>query len=208
MITSKLKQVETTEGEEVVLVCEFSGKPEPTCQWSKDGLTVKPDGRIRIKMTETSATITIKETTLEDEGTYKCTVRNDFGTVSTSTQVLVNEKEGGPNIKEKLKDIVAIPGQNVKFSVRVSGTAEVDWFRNEELVEDSGRFMIVDNEKNGVFELGIEDVHPEDVGTYKCVVFNESGEVSSTARLRIQEEVVTPAITEETESTPLEGNYF
>lgn len=206
VITSKLKQVEITEGEDVVLVCEFSGKPGPTCEWSKDGLTLKPDGRIRIKVTDTSSTITIKESTLEDEGHYKCTVRNEFGSGTTSTEVLVNEKQegAGPRIVEKLKDIAAVLGQKVKFSIRVSGTAEVDWFRNEELVEDSGRFIVVDNENEGLFELEIEDVHPEDIGTYKCVVFNESGEVSSTARLRIQEGI-TPEGVDETESAPLKG---
>lgn len=205
-----MKQVETTEGEEIVLVCEYSGKPAPTPEWTKDGLTVKSDGRIRIKTTDTSATITIKETTLDDEGVYKCVVTNELGSATTSAEVLVNEKGDGPHIEKKLKDVFGVIGEQATFKIRVTGTAEVDWFKDDKLIQDSGRYALVDEEENGAFSLEIDDIQPEDVGTYKCVVFNQSGEASSKARLLIQEESVLPTLSEEAESAPIEGNivYF
>lgn len=198
--------MEVTEGEEAILFCDFTGTPEPTCEWLKDGVTLKPDDRVVIEQTGKSCTVTIKETTTQDEGTYKCVLRNEFGSTSTTTEVVVNEKPlgEGPTILEKLRDITVKIGQEANFKIRVSLPAEVDWYRGEDIIEDSGRFIIIDDEDStGLFQLTIENVQPEDIGRYKCVVFNEDGEVSCKAKLALQEEeVVAPETIEETEAAP------
>jgi hypothetical protein len=204
--TTKLTALEVTEGEEAKLFCDFTGTPEPTCEWSKDGTNLRPDDRITIAYTDKSSTLTIKESTTEDEGSYKCLVRNEFGSSSTTTDLVVNEKElgSGPTIIEKLKDVTVSIGQEAIFKIRVSLPAEVDWYKGEEILDDSGRFVIIDDEdSDGLFQLVIEDVQPEDIGRYKCVAFNEDGEMSCKAKLVLQEEeMVSPEVIEEIEAAP------
>lgn len=207
VITSKPSSLEVTEGEGAKLTCSFTGKPEPTCEWFKDGVEVESDNRVKIEHSGTSTTLIIKESNVSDEGYYRCVVRNGLGTVSTTSELVVNEKAlgEGPRILDKLNNVKVKFGQEAVFKIRVSLPAEVDWYKGEQVLEDSGRFMIVDDEDGkGLFQLIIEDVQPDDVGRYKCVAFNEDGEVTCKAKLEIfEDEVVAPEIVDETEAAPL-----
>lgn len=73
------------------------------------------------------------------------------------------------------------------FSVIIGGILEfeVDWFKDEKVIEDKGRFVIRDDFDKGKFFLIIEEIFVEDVGIYKCVVFNEVGEELYEVRLSI-----------------------
>lgn len=172
--------------------------------WTKDGKAVQSDGRVRIKTTDNSSTIIITDVSLDDVGMYKCVVTNELDKAATSAEVLIDEKEAGPHIEEELKDCFAVIGEQAVFKIRVSGTVEVDWFKDEKPIQDSGRFVLIDDEEIGEFSLEIDDVQAEDIGIYKCVVFNQSGEASSKARL-VQEESFLPTLSEEAETAPVEG---
>lgn len=206
-ITSGLTNLEVTEGQEAKLTCSFTATPQPTCEWFRDGVDVTDDHRIKLEQSETSTSLTIKESTLKDEGFYRCIVRNEVGSASTTSELVVNEKElgDGPRILEKLNNVKVKNGQEAIFRIRVSLPAEVDWYKGEQVLEDSGRFIIVDDEDgNGLFQLVIENVKPDDAGRYKCVAFNEDGEVSCKAKLEIQEdEIIAPVTLDETEAAPL-----
>ena len=147
-----------------------------------------------------------KETELEDEGDYKCVARNDFGSVSSQAELLVNDSGTKPEFKEKMKNLNVQAGQEAKFDVKVAGSPppEVDWLKGDEKVEDGGRFVWVDDEgDDGVFSLIIEDVKPEDGGKYECIAFNELGEVSCKGKLVVEESLVAPEFAVEAESAPI-----
>lgn len=208
VITSKLSSLEVTEGEEVVLTCSFTGKPEPTCEWFRDGVEVHSDDHVKIEQSATSTKLVIKQSKTQDEGHYRCVVRNALGIASSKSDVIVNEKPmgEGPRILDKLNNVKVKVGQEAIFKLRVSLPAEVDWYKGEQIIEDTGRFVIVDDEDgSGLFQLIIEHVQPDDVGRYKCVAFNEDGEASCKAKLEIHEdEIIAPEIVDETEGAPLE----
>ena len=77
------------------------------------------------------------------------------------------------------------PGEDGCFRVRVKGNVKVDWYKGEELLEDVGHVVIVDEEDGETFTLALEEASAEDSGMYKCVASNKAGTVSCSASLKV-----------------------
>lgn len=205
--------METVEGKDVKLTCKLSGKPEPIIEWFKDDHKVKPDERIKVDYDGTSSTLVIRKTVLDDEGLYKCVATNENGTVSSSAELLVDEQKVNITITQDLEDVTAAVGKEAKFDVRVSGSPkpDVDWVRNDEIIEDVGRYLLVDEEEGeGHFSLVIDDIQPEDAGLYKCIIVNETGKVETSAKLVVEDDSSAPKFDKDRESpiTVPEGKSF
>lgn len=71
-------------------------------------------------------------------------------------------------IKQEMKDIEIKEGSDAKFDVRVDGAdKEVDWYRDDELLEDAGRIIIEDphpESNDNLYSLTIENCGPNDSG--------------------------------------------
>jgi sulfate adenylyltransferase subunit 1 (EFTu-like GTPase family) len=67
----------------------------------------------------------------------------------------------------------------------VKGNVKVDWYKGDELLEDAGHVVIVDEEDGETFTLALEEASAQDSGLYKCVATNEAGTVTSTATLTV-----------------------
>ena len=157
-------------------------------------MKVKETKRIKPESDNEIYSLNFNETELDDEGDYKCVARNDFGSVSTVAELLVNEAGTKPEFKEKMKNVSIQAGKEARFDVRVTGSPppEVDWLKGDEKIEGDDRFTIIDGEADGLFSLIIEEVKPEDAGKYGCVAFSELGEVSCKAHLIVEEALVAP----------------
>ena len=199
------EDVEVEEGKPARIECQISGQPKLNVEWFKDSDKVKETKRVKLESDDEKFSLNFKETKLEDEGDYKCIARNEFGSVSTNAELLVNEALAKPDFKEKMKNLTIQAGKEARFDVRVTGTPppEVDWLKGEEKIEDDGRFAVVDDEGDGLFSLIIDDVKPEDAGRYECIAFNEVGEVSCKANLVVEEALVAPEFAVEAESAPV-----
>ena len=64
----------------------------------------------------------------------------------------------------------------------------MDWYKGDELLEDAGHVVIVDEEDGETFTLALEEASAEDSGTYKCVATNKAGTVTCTAKLKVSTE--------------------
>ena len=197
--------VEVEEGKPARIECQISGQPKPTVEWFKDSEKVKESKRIRAESDNETFSLNFKETELDDEGDYKCVACNEFGSVSSQAELLVNEAGAKPEFKEKMKNVSVQAGEKASFHVLVTGSPppEVDWVRGDDKLEDAGRFAMLDNEEEGSFSLIVEDVKPEDSGKYGCIAFNELGEVSCKANLAVEETLVAPEFAEEAASAPV-----
>ena len=166
---------------------------------------MKETKRVRPESDNETFSLNFKEAELDDEGDYKCVARNEFGSVSTQAELLVNETGAKPEFKEKMKNASVQAGKQARFDVLVTGLPppEVDWLKGDDKLEDEGRFSMIDNEEEGSFSLIIEDVKPEDSGKYECIAFNELGEASCRANLVVEEILVAPEFAEEAESAPI-----
>lgn len=193
VIKSQLKPKQVTEGQECKFTCEVTGKPEPIVKWMKDGKELQTNRRIKADFDGITSTLHFKEVSLDDEAMYECVVTNDLGKTSSSAELLVEEKRTEPEFTDVLRRVEVSVGDEAKFEVHTRGNPkpEVDWFKDGKLLEDTGRFEIVD-EKDGLHSLIIGKVEEDDAGTYKCVAFNEAGEVETSAPLTIKEELEAP----------------
>ena len=70
--------------------------------------------------------------------------------------------------------------------MRVKGDVKVDWYKGDELLEDAGHVVIVDEEDGETFTLALEEASAEDTGTYKCVATNNAGTVTCAATLLVE----------------------
>ena len=202
--TQPLETVEVTEGSSATLECRVKGIPEPTVAWFKDGSSVADGKRYKTRFDGERATFKITTTELDDEGEYKCVVKNAFGSASCLSELLVNEANAKPEFAEKMKPVDVTEGEPATFTVKVTGnpTPVIDWYQGKEQLEDKGRIEMVDDEETNIYSLTIKDTVSEDAGMYKCVAINEEGQASSKAALAVKVVITEPAFeTEEGESS-------
>ncbi|MEJ1283224.1 myosin light polypeptide kinase [Cricetulus griseus] len=103
------------------------------------------------------AELHIQDALPEDRGTYTCLAENALGQVSCSARVTV---QGNP-------------------------PPEIIWLHNENEIQESEDFHF--EQKGGRHSLCIQEVFPEDTGTYTCEAWNSAGEVRTQAILTVQE---------------------
>lgn len=116
---------------------------------------------------------------------------------------VIDEADQKPVFKQTLQDIVAEPGKEAKFDVIVEGDVDIEWVKDDKVVEDKGRFILVDGEAPGMYSLVIDDIQPEDAGEYECVAINDFGETSSKAQLKFEQNGITPHLIDEVECAPI-----
>ena len=205
MFIESLQPVEVVQGSPAKLQCKVTGVPEPSIEWFRDSEPVKEDKRIKIRFDGELSSLKILSTELEDEGAYKCVAKNDLGSVSCASELLVNEPNKKPEFIEKMKPVNVTEGEPARFDVTVEGNPlpVVDWFKGKDKLNDEGRYVMMANEEAGIFTLIVEDTVPEDAGTYKCVAANEEGQASSKAALAVKEKMIAPEFTDLEESAPI-----
>lgn len=201
-ITSMLKPVEVSEGKPAKLFCKVTGNPQPTCKWTRDGLSVRTDSRVKAEFDGETCSLNFRETTIDDEGFYKVTVSNDFGSASSTCQLLVNEVGVRPAFEQKMKNVNIIEGEDATFRVKLSGlpTPGIQWLKDSTEITDGGRYEVTD--EDGVHTLQIRNCTVQDTAKYQCVAFNSMGEVASKAKLDVEEHVARPEFV-----GPIEGPF-
>ena len=70
--------------------------------------------------------------------------------------------------------------------MRVKGNVKVDWYKGDELLEDAGHVVIVDEEDGETFTMALEEASVQDSGMYKCVASNQAGTVTCSATLIVE----------------------
>jgi hypothetical protein len=88
-----------------------------------------------------------------------------------------------------------ILGDIVRFDIRVVGNPEpvIEWFKNNQPIEDEGRFIIideVDDQDKELYSLLIEGCKLEDDAEYSVVAMNEAGKDTSTCHLVVTRKTI------------------
>ncbi|XP_004640302.1 palladin isoform X3 [Octodon degus] len=97
VFTKELQSTTASEGQVVVLECRVRGAPPLQVQWFRQGMEIQdsPDFRILQKKPRSTAepeeicTLVIAETFPEDAGIFTCSARNEFGSVTSTAQLVV-----------------------------------------------------------------------------------------------------------------------
>ncbi|KAL6036288.1 hypothetical protein STEG23_024024 [Scotinomys teguina] len=97
VFTKELQNTAASEGQVVVLECRVRGAPPMQVQWFRQGSEIQdsPDFRILQKKPRSTAepeeicTLVIAESFPEDAGIFTCSARNDYGSVTSTAQLVV-----------------------------------------------------------------------------------------------------------------------
>ncbi|XP_048186816.1 palladin isoform X1 [Perognathus longimembris pacificus] len=97
VFTKELQNTAASEGQVVVLECRVRGAPPVQVQWFRQGIEIQdsPDFRILQKKPRSTAepeeicTLVIAETFPEDAGIFTCSATNDYGSVTSTAQLVV-----------------------------------------------------------------------------------------------------------------------
>jgi hypothetical protein len=83
-----------------VFTCNFGGDPEPTVTWSKDGMTIKDEGRFMIVIKKGYTELEIEKVQYADAGTYQIALANPNGNAWAEAILDMNGKSLGSFIEE------------------------------------------------------------------------------------------------------------
>ncbi|XP_047304142.1 myosin light chain kinase, smooth muscle isoform X8 [Homo sapiens] len=198
--SSVLKDCAVIEGQDFVLQCSVRGTPVPRITWLLNG---QPIQYARSTCEAGVAELHIQDALPEDHGTYTCLAENALGQVSCSAWVTVHEKKSSrkseyllpvapskptaPIFLQGLSDLKVMDGSQVTMTVQVSGNPppEVIWLHNGNEIQESEDFHF--EQRGTQHSLCIQEVFPEDTGTYTCEAWNSAGEVRTQAVLTVQE---------------------
>ncbi|XP_016104092.1 neurofascin-like [Sinocyclocheilus grahami] len=171
--------IKTTEGNNTHLDCPYFGSPKPDLRWSKGGLGTLEGSR---HMILPNGTLEIRNTKLQDQGSYVCVASNVIGR---------DEKEVQLEVKEPIKIVraphntVVIRGSLAHFDCKIKFDPTLDvtvtWLKDKKFLI-LGRRMTKDEDS-----LSIADVYRRDEGAYTCRVKSELEEVTASAKLTVMD---------------------
>ncbi|XP_050975208.1 myosin light chain kinase, smooth muscle isoform X2 [Labeo rohita] len=200
VFSSSLKDCSVLEGQDFILQCSVEGRPLPELTWLHNDQPVPYSHTV---FENNTAQLTVKEAVLEDAGVYSCVAVNDHGRAVCTARVLVKAKPSvkrsaappvtdvrrpsAPVFLKGLQDLRVMDGSQVTMTVEVTGnpTPEVVWLHNGKEIQESEDFHF--ERKGCQYTLFIQEVFPEDTGTYTCEVWNEAGVARTEASLTVQE---------------------
>uniref|UniRef100_A0A8C0FZE5 Neural cell adhesion molecule L1-like protein n=1 Tax=Chelonoidis abingdonii TaxID=106734 RepID=A0A8C0FZE5_CHEAB len=186
--TSDVYSIEST----ALLLCEATGKPEPTIKWRLNGMPIDSNfvGDLDILFNENWVSITNLQ--LQDSAVYQCEATNKHGTILATANV--NVLNIAPLVlTSNSEDYATVVGSNAFLHCQVfaSPPAVISWMRDDSTRPLEGlRYTVYEN---GTLE--IRETKKEDSGSYTCWVTNVRGKRAITANLGIRDAtklVVTP----------------
>nr|P31398.2 RecName: Full=Hemolin; AltName: Full=Hemocyte aggregation inhibitor; AltName: Full=Protein P4; Flags: Precursor [Manduca sexta]AAA20148.1 hemolin [Manduca sexta] len=159
-------------GDVTMIYCMYGGVPMAYPNWFKDGKDVngKPSDRITRHNRTSGKRLFIKETLLEDQGTFTCDVNNEVGKPQKHS-VKLTVVSGPRFTKKPEKQVIAKQGQDFVIPCEVSAlpAAPVSWTFNAKPISGS---RVVASPSG----LTIKGIQKSDKGYYGCQAHNEHGD--------------------------------
>ncbi|CAF2489671.1 unnamed protein product [Rotaria sp. Silwood2] len=178
ILLKPLTDTEVITNSDASFTCEFQSSPTANIQWFHDG---KPINATPNKYDITYDTKTnqhkliIKNTTLNDHGTYSAKATNELGHIQTDAKLYVIN---APDFVSGLKDKTVIAKETIELNVKVNGTPQptLTWLKaGKEIKPDDKKYSIVPIDKDGNAKLIIKDINEDDHGLYSCIAKNKVG---------------------------------
>jgi len=164
-ITAQPQNQLVATGTTATFAVSVSAQPTPTYQWFKDGTAING---------ATSATFSIASAQSADPGTYKVTISQTVGGVTTSvTSAGATLSLGSaPTITTQPQNQTVTAGANVTLSVVATGTPTPTYLWYKDSAAISGATSAT---------LSLSSVQSANAGSYKVTVTNAFSSIDSTA---------------------------
>lgn len=166
-------------GDEIRLECVAFGYPVPSYNWTrKNGDLPKKAYTLSYQRV-----LIIPNATVNDNGEYICTTKNDKKSIPKSVNVNIQMR---PNFTIPLKDQIKDFNSEVNFVCEANSIPDSNytWYKNGEFLNrdnlDRDKYVVQDN------LLTVKYLDPDkDNGMYQCRAMNQLAAVYSSAQLRV-----------------------
>ncbi|XP_041657656.1 neurotrimin isoform X1 [Cheilinus undulatus] len=180
------RDIIVNEGANVTLMCQASGKPEPSISWrliSSSGDLASDDEYLEIP-----------SISRQRAGTYECTAVNDIDTDVQTVDITVNY---APSVSEG-RDVGVTPGQRGVLECEADAVPEADfeWYKDDRRIF-SGLDGVEILNSGSLSKLMFYNVSDGDYGNYTCIAINSIGSSNTSFLLFV--------VIEPTSSTLLQG---
>ncbi|XP_071406320.1 contactin-3 isoform X2 [Pithys albifrons albifrons] len=179
----KLIQVQI--GSTVDFECKPKASPKAKCSWKKGGEQLQENERITLLK---DGGLRVANVTKVDAGSYTCLAKNQFGTASGSTNLIVTEPT---RITLAPSNMDVTVGESVVLPCQVQHDPILDitftWYFNGTLTDfkrDASHFEKVGGSASG--DLMIRNIQLKHSGKYVCMVKTEVDSVASAAELIVR----------------------
>ncbi|CAH1393820.1 unnamed protein product [Nezara viridula] len=182
-------------GETCTLSCPAYGIPIPDIKWFKDGNQMEVDYNKYVEEDEQWSFI-IPKISRKDAGNYTCVVKNQYGTIThtSNVQVYENLKEL-PLVIESPSNITVNIGESANFECKVvddNVSKTVHWLKHSihplHLNLNNNQQLEQYYVKSNNNTLSIRNVQTSDEGWYTCLVITQQRKNISSAWLEVTEE--------------------
>lgn len=166
-------------GEEIRLECMAFGYPVPSYNWTRLEGGLPRHARLE----SYNRILIVPNATINDNGDYQCTVRNDRKSLSKTITINIQMR---PNFTIPLRDKIKDFNSEVNFICEANAIPDVNytWYKNGNLLEretmDKDKYIIQDN------VLTIKYLDPDkDNGMYQCKAKNQLRGAYTSGQLRV-----------------------
>ncbi|XP_059576117.1 titin-like, partial [Alligator mississippiensis] len=195
-----LQPVMIEEGDILQLSCHVHGSQPIKIQWQKAGREIRASDKCSFSFLNGMALMEVSPVAKADSGEYVCKASNVVGTDTCKSKVTVKEKPtAAPEAKKVAVDgrlyfiqepqsIKVIEKSVATFIAKVGGDPipNVKWMKGKwRQLNQGGRISI--QQKGEEAKLEIKDTTKTDSGMYKCVAFNQHGEIDTSVNLQVEE---------------------
>lgn len=173
-----------------ILQASVQANPEASFQWFKNDQPLEPGKDLKVNSENNRSVLVLKQA---EEGEFTVRAENVYGSVTSTAyfQLVEGVDEVAPEFAVPLPSVVNLmDGDEVTLQCQLKGipgpTPEVSWLHNGiEIVEKVKEIQILQTEE-GLCQLRIAEVFPEDSGEYVCRVGNSVGEDLTKANVSVE----------------------
>ncbi|CAJ0570275.1 unnamed protein product, partial [Mesorhabditis spiculigera] len=189
-------------GDVLAIECHVDAKPHASIKWFKDNVELLESELCEIRNSADGACrVRLARFTEELTGCYRCQATNCYGVADTRAyyevelfkeEEIVEKKERAPKFNPGLEDKTTRVGERLVLSCKVDGSPllVITWYKDGCPVRADGRHSLEGPDENGICQLIIHDVLPEDEGAYRCVAENSLGSCNTACQVTVKTEKV------------------
>ncbi|KAG9483371.1 hypothetical protein GDO78_009341 [Eleutherodactylus coqui] len=166
-------EIHALQEEDIQLVCEVNGIPEPAIYWLKDGKSINSDHHLGITKTLNGEVLSIINAQTTDMGKYTCVATNAVGEDDRVFTVNVHVPPKIADNQRTPAELTAILDTSINIECLVTGvpTPQINWLKNGLPLPVSSQVRLLSSGQ----VVRISRIQKSDEGAYTCVSSNRAG---------------------------------